>query len=165
MSSVYHESIVWYDGDMTHNELKEAVKAAMRAHEELKLLVLRGLLSSITNELVAKGKKPNEELAEDDVTMLIRRAAKQRKDSIEQFEKGGRADLADKEKAELAILDTMLPAQMTAEAVLEVARAKAAELGITDTSKANQLMGALMKDLKGKADGTIVKEVIDSLLA
>jgi len=135
----------------------------MRAHDEVQLLVLRGLLTMCTNELVAKGKKPTDELAEDDLMALVRRAAKQRKDSIEQFSKGGRNDLAEKEKAELAILEAMLPAQMAKEEVEVAAKAKAAELGIADASKKNQLMGALMKDLKGKADGGVVKEVIDNL--
>ena len=135
----------------------------MRGHEEVKLLVLRGLLTMCTNELVAKGKKPTDELAEDDLMALVRRAAKQRRDSIEQFEKGGRADLAEKEKAELVILEAMLPVQMARDEVEKLAKAKVAQLGITDASKKNQLMGALMKDLKGLADGTVVKEVVDSL--
>ena len=148
---------------MTQLELREEIKNAMRAHDEVQLLVLRGLLTMCTNELVAKGKKPTDELAEDDLMALVRRAAKQRKDSIEQFSKGGRNDLAEKEKAELAILEAMLPAQMAKEEVEVAAKAKAAELGIADASKKNQLMGALMKDLKGKADGGVVKEVIDNL--
>lgn len=139
------------------------MKNAMKARDEVRLSVLRGLLAACTNELVAKGKKPTDELSEDDVMALIRRGAKQRKDSIEQFQKGGRPDLAEKEKAELAILEGMLPAQMSREEIEAAAKAKAAELDISEKSKSNQLMGALMKDLKGKADGGLVKEVVDSL--
>ena len=138
---------------------------AMKAHEEVRLSVLRGLISACTNELVAKGRKPTDELTPDEVAAIIRRGAKQRKDSIEQFEKGGREDLAAKEKEELAVLEAMLPAQMAAEEVEKLATAKAAELGITDKSKANQLMGALMKDLKGKADGNVVKTAVDKLFS
>jgi len=148
---------------MTQNDLREQMKDAMRAKDAVRLSVIRGLMTMVTNDLVSKGKKPTDELAEDDIMALVRRAAKQRKDSIEQFEKGGRMDLAETEKAELAILETMLPTQMTKEAVETAAKAKAAELGVTDKSKANQLMGALMKDLKGKADGTVVKQVVDAL--
>ena len=151
--------------NMTQNELREEIKSAMRNHEEVKLSVLRGLLSACTNELVSKGKKPTDELAEDDLMALVRRGAKQRKDSIEQFENGNRADLAEKEKVELAILEVMLPAQMSKEEVEKLVKIKAAELGITDASKKNQLMGAMMKDLKGNADGTVVKEVVDILFA
>ena len=150
---------------MTHTALREAIKDAMRARNETQLLVLRGLLTAVTNELVARGGKPTDEMPEEDIVGLIRRASKQRKDSIEQFEKGGREDLAEKERAELAILTAYLPELMSKEAVQELATAKAQELGITDKTKANQLMGALMKDLKGKADGTVVKEVVESMFA
>lgn len=148
---------------MTQNDLREAMKDAMRAKDSVRLGVIRGIMTMVTNDLVAKGNKPTDILPEDDIMTLVRRAAKQRKDSIEQFEKGGRTDLAEIEKAELAILETMLPVQMSADEVLAAAKAKAAEMGITDKTKANQLMGALMKDLKGKADGTVVKKVVDEL--
>ena len=150
---------------MTHPELKEALKTAMKNRDAVALAVIRGVITMVTNELVAKGQKPTDELPEDDVMALIRRAAKQRKDSIEQFTQGGRADLAETEKAELAVLESFLPAQMSREAITAAATAKAAELGIADKTKANQLMGALMRDLKGKADGTLVKEVVDGMFA
>ncbi len=158
---------------MTHTELREQIKQAMRDRAELKLSVLRGLLSNATNELVAKGKKPTDEISEDDLAGLIRRAAKQRKDSIEQFTSGGRADLAAKEQDELAILETLLPPLMSKDDVTKIVKAKAAELGAinpstglgTNKTKVNQLIGALMKDLKGKADGAVVKEVVDALFA
>ncbi len=150
---------------MTHQELKDAVKTAMKNRETVKLNVLRGLTAVCTNELVAKGRKPDEMLTDEEVTAVVRRAAKQRKDSIEQFEKGGRADLAETEKAELAVIESLLPALMSREDVETTVKAKAAEMGITDKSKANMLIGALMKDLKGKADGAVVKEVIDGLFA
>ena len=148
---------------MTHQELKESIKDAMRAKDTVRLSVLRGISAAATNELVSKTRKPNEMLSDDEIMTLIIRASKQRKDSIEQFEKGGRADLVASEKAELAILETMLPAQMSREEITAAAKEKATALGITDKSKVNQLMGMLMKDLKGKADGTVVKEVVDSL--
>jgi uncharacterized protein YqeY len=150
---------------MTQNDLKEQMKDAMRAKDAVRLSVIRGIMSAATNELVATGRTPADLLTEDELTAVIRRAAKQRKDSIEQFEKGGRPELAEAEKAELAILDSMLPSLMAKEEVQTLATAKAAELGLTDKSQANQLMGALMKDLKGKADGTVVKEVVDSMFS
>jgi len=141
------------------------MKDAMRAKDQVKLTVVRGLIAACMNEAVTKGKGPDGVLTDDEVLTVIIRASKQRKDAIEQFEKGGRPELAETEKAELAILETMLPKQMLRDEIVEAAKAKAAELGITDKSKANQLMGMLMKDLKGKADGTVVKEVVDSLFA
>lgn len=154
-----------YDVRMTQAELKEQMKDAMRAKDAVRLSVIRGLMSACTNECVAKGYGPDGTLSDEEMLTVITRAAKQRKDSIEQFEKGGRPELAEGEKAELAILQTMLPAQMSREEIVAAANAKAAELGITDKTKANQLMGSLMKDLKGKADGNDVKAVVDSMFA
>ena len=150
---------------MTQADLKEQMKDAMRSKDAVRLSVIRGLLSAMTNEAVAKGKGPNGQLNEDEMLTLITRAAKQRKDSIEQFEKGGRPELAVAEKAELTIIETMLPAQMSQEEIVAAAKAKAAELGVTDKTGANKVMGMLMKDLKGKADGTAVKAVVDNLFA
>ncbi|MEK7068499.1 MAG: GatB/YqeY domain-containing protein [Patescibacteria group bacterium] len=150
---------------MTQAELKEAMKYAMRAMDSVRLGVIRGLISAATNEAIAKGKGPDGTLSEEEILTVITRAAKQRKDSIEQFINGGRPELAEGEKAELAILETMLPAQMSEAEIVAAAKAKAAELGVTDKTKANQLMGALMKDLKGRADGNAVKAVVDALFA
>ena len=150
---------------MTHSELKEAIKTAMKNRDAVRLSVLRGLSAAATNEAIAKGKGPDALLADDELMTVIIRAGKQRKDSIEQFEKGGRPELAESEKAELAIIEELLPKQMSRDEIVAAAKAKAAELGITDKSKANQLMGMLMKDLKGKADGTVVKEVVDGLFS
>lgn len=150
---------------MTHQELKEAIKDAMRAKDAVRLSVLRGLSAAATNELVAKGRKPDEMLFDDELMTVIIRASKQRKDSIEQFEKGGRPELAESEKSELTILEAMLPAQMSREEIEIAVKAKAAELGVTDKTKANQLIGALMKDLKGKADGNVVKDIVNSLFS
>lgn len=146
------------------NQIKEQIKDAMRAKEEIKLQTLRGVSSAFTNELVALKRTPQSELSDEEALNVIRRAVKQRKDSIEQFEKGGRADLAENEKAELGILETYLPAQMSKEEVLKIAEAKKNELAITDKSKSGMLMGQLMKELKGKADGDIVKSVVDEIL-
>ena len=150
---------------MLQADLKEMMKDAMRAKDSVKLGVVRGLISACTNEAITKGKGPDGALDEEEVLTVVMRAAKQRKDSINQFEAGGRPELAEGEKAELAILETMLPAQMSRDEIVAAATAKAAEMGVTDKTKANMLMGSLMKDLKGKADGTIVKEVIDGMFA
>ncbi len=141
------------------------MKDAMRAKESVRLNVIRGLISACTNEAVAKGKGPDGTLADEEMLTVLMRASKQRKDAIEQFEKGGRPELAEGEKAELAILMTMLPAQMSRKEIEAAAKAKAAELGVSDKTGANKLMGMLMKDLKGKADGNDVKAVVDAMFA
>lgn len=138
---------------------------AMKNKETVKLSVVRGLITAATNELIAKGRGPDGTLNDDEMLTVITRAAKQRKDSIEQFEKGGRPELAASEKEELAVLETMLPAQMSQDEIVAAAKAKAVELGVTDKTKANQLMGMLMKDLKGKADGNAVKAVVDGMFS
>ncbi len=136
----------------------------MQAKDQVKLGVVRGLVAGFTNELVSLKRLPTDELSDEEVLNVIRRAVKQRKDSIEQFTKGGREDLVATEKAELAILETYLPAQMSRDDVIKIAKAKMEELGVTDKSKAGQFMGSLMKDLRGKADGETVKSVVNDLL-
>jgi len=135
----------------------------MLARDQIRLDTLRGVLAGFTNELVIKKRKPSEELSDEDGLTVIGRLVKQRKDSIEQFRKGNREDLAKKEEEELAILQTFMPKMMERDEVEKITRAKKEELGITDKSKQGQLMSALMKELKGKADGVMVKEVVDSL--
>lgn len=150
---------------MTHQELRDSVKAAMLAKDATRLLVVRGLVTAATNQLVASNRKPTDELSPEEVQAIVARAVKQRKDSIEQFEKGGRADLAENEKAELSILEAMLPPQMSEAEIEAAVKAKMAELGTVDKAKAGQFTGTMMRDLKGKADGAAVKAVIDRLLA
>jgi len=148
---------------MLHEQIKNNIKEAMMAKDSVRLETYRNMLSSFTNELVSKGKKPNEMLTDEEAIAVITRLSKQRKDSMEQFKKGGREDLVVKEQAELSILETYLPKLMDADEVKKIAEAKKAELGITDPAKKGMLMSALMKDLKGKADGGVVKEAVDSL--
>ena len=125
---------------------------------------LRGLLSAFTNELVAKGIKPQEAISDVDALAVIKRAVKQRKDSIEQFRKGGREDLAQKEEEELKILETYMPSQMSREQIETVAKQVKEKLGITDKSKMGMFVGAVIKETKGQADGAEVKQVVESLL-
>ena len=146
-----------------HTDIRSQIKDAMLAKDTVRLGVLRGLVAAFTNELVVQKRKPQEELSDEDVANVIRRNVKQRKDSIDQFRKGGREDLAANEEAELKILETFLPAMMSKEDIKTLVLQKKEEMGIADKSKVGMLVGALMKDLKGKADGADVKEVVDNL--
>jgi uncharacterized protein YqeY len=148
---------------MLHEEIKNKIKEAMLSKNAVLLETLRGMVAAFTNELVSKGKKPNEMLTDEEVLAVITRLSKQRKDSIEQFKKGNRDDLVKEEEAQLVILETYLPKLMEKSEVEKIAKSKKEELGITDPTKKGMLMQALMKDLKGKADGGIVKEVVDAL--
>jgi len=150
---------------MIHEQIKLSVKEAMLAKDEVRLRTVRGVLAAFTNELVSTKRKPQEMLADEDCLNVIRRMVKQRKDSIEQFEKGNRPDLVKSEEAELKILEVYLPKLMSQEEIKPLAEKKMKELGITDKSKFGQLTGMLMKDLKGKADGADVKLVVDALFA
>lgn len=148
---------------MLHEQIKNGIKDAMMKKDTVLLEVLRGMVSAFMNELVAKGRKPNEMLNDEESLAVITRLAKQRKDSIEQFTKGNREDLVKEESAQLAILETYLPKLMDKSEVENIAKAKKEELGISDATKKGMLMSALMKDLKGKADGGVVKVVVDAL--
>lgn len=141
-----------------HTDIKNQIKEAMLAKDTLRLGVVRGLVSAFTNELVAKKRKPDEELSDEDALAVISRQVKQRKDSIEQFEKGSRQDLADVEKAELAVLEKYLPAQMSEQEIVAYVNSKQKP----DIAQKNQFMGSIMKELKGKADGMLVKKAVDS---
>lgn len=145
-------------------QIKEEIKEAMKAKDSVRLGVVKGLVANFTNELVSLKRTPQDELSDEEVLNVIRRAVKQRKDSIDQFTKGGRMDLVEPEQAELSILETYLPAMMSREDVIKIAQAKMTEMGPIDKSKVGQFMGTLMKELKGKADGDVVKSVVDELL-
>lgn len=148
---------------MLHEQIRNGIKEAMMAKDSVRLETLRAMVASFMNELVAKGKKPQDMLSDEEALAVITRLAKQRKDSIEQFKKGNREDLVKVEEAQLVILETYLPKMMEKTEVEKIARTKKDELGITDATKKGMLMSALMKDLKGKADGGVVKEVVDTL--
>src|SRR5687767_8007528 len=123
------------------NKIREEIKLAMIAKDTVKLNVYRGILSAFTNELVANGKTPQDMLTDNECLAVIKRLSKQRKDSIEQFEKGGRPELAETEKQELAVIETLLPASMSKDEIRKIAEAKKAELNITDKAKMGMLMG------------------------
>ncbi len=146
-----------------HEDFKAGLKDAMKAKEATKLAVIRGLLTAFTNELVATNRTPQDMLKDDEVLTVIKRAAKQRKESITQYEAAGRTDLSEPEKAELAILETYLPTLMSQEQIKPIVEAKMTELGITDKSKLGMLVGAIMKELAGKADGADVKAVVEGM--
>ncbi len=147
-----------------HQQIKADTKAAMIAKDSAKTMVLRGIANEIQKELLAKGSFATEGTDEETLA-AIKKLVKQRKDSIDQFVKGGRPELAEGEKAELSILQVYLPATMPKEEILKVVLAKKTEMGVTDKTGAGKLIGAVSKELKGKAEGLDIKEVVDSLFA
>jgi len=148
---------------MLHDQIKEEIKTALKARAEVRLQTLRNLVSAFVTEVTSKNRKPDEKLTDEEALVVIKRLVKQRQDSIEQFTAGGRADLAQAEEAEMAILKTYLPAEMPTDQIKAIALAKKTELGINDRAKIGILVGAVMKETKGQTDGKIVKEIVESL--
>ncbi|MGI9118370.1 MAG: GatB/YqeY domain-containing protein [Minisyncoccia bacterium] len=145
-----------------HEQIRELIKDAMRAKDAVRLDTLRGVLSACTNELVAKGRKPQEMLSDEEALVVITRLAKQRKDSIEQYTTGNRLDLVSEESAQLAVLQEFLPTLMSEDEVTNIVKEKISSIG-TDVKK-GMVMAEIMRELKGKADGALVKKVVDSLI-
>lgn len=148
-----------------HQTIKAGIPDAMRAKDEVRLRTLRSLTTMMTNEVVAKKRKPDEFLTDDEALAVVKRAANQRKDSIEQFDAAGRQELSVPEREELAVIESFLPEQMSADEIEAVVKAKMAELGVSEKKDAGKFTGAVMQEIKGRADGAAVKAVIDSLLS
>lgn len=147
---------------MLIDQIKSDMKEAMKAKDDLRVQTLRGAIAACTNELVAKNMKPTDPVDDAMMMTVLKRLAKQRKDSAEQFTKGNRPELAEKEMKELAIIETYLPQQASREDIERVAKAKKEELNV-DAAGKGKLMGIVMKELGGNADGGVVKEVVDAL--
>jgi uncharacterized protein len=135
------------------------LKEAMRARDTTKLGVLRMLKSALKYAAIAKS-GVEAELSDAEATQVVRKQVKQRHDSIESFEKGGRAELANKEKEEMAILNAYLPHAMSADELARVVRETIAELGATSKAQMGAVMKALQAKVAGRADGkTLSQEV------
>ncbi len=153
---------------MTNKEkILQDTKEAMKAKDELKLSVLRMLSSAIHNREIDK----HGELNDEEVAVAIRSEAKKRKDAVEGFKKGGRKDLADKETAELKILETYLPAEMSDEEIEKIIAGVLSDLGIQkpfDLAPGRdfgRVMGEVMKKVKGQAGGDRVSAAVKKLLS
>jgi hypothetical protein len=157
-----------------HQTIKEQIKDALRNKDTIRLDTLRGLNALALNELLAskapaaaKAAGGEEFVSDDKMLALIKRSVKQRKDSIEQFTKGNREDLASKERAELGILEAFMPTMMSKEEVKIVAKMRIDAMksqGNFDPKAGGKITGMIMKELAGKADGTDVKAAVDEIL-
>ena len=144
--------------------IKSALKPAMLAKDAVRVGTIRMIMAAFTNELVTQGHPPTDPLSDADCMKVIKRLAKQRKDSIDQFTEAGRTELADDEKLELAIIEEFLPAQMSESEIEARVAAKLAESPL-DPTKKGQFVGTMMRELGDTADGAVVKAVIDRLTA
>jgi uncharacterized protein len=139
------------------------IKSAMLKKETLRLETLRMVKAKLLEKEVEKRVTPEGMTDEDEMQVLLS-SAKMRKESIEEFDKAGRKDLADKERSELEIIQEYLPKQMDRDDIVKLVDDLAAKLGVQGQKDFGKLMGAAMKDLRGKADGKIVQEIVKARL-
>lgn len=134
--------------------------ASMKARDAARTSTLRMLQSALKNEQIDKG----HELSDEEAAAVIRRGVKQRQDSIEQFTKGNRPELAQKEQAELELLNTYLPRQLSDTDVEQVVRAAISQVGASSKKDSGAVMKAVMATHKGLVDGKKVQEIVGKLL-
>jgi len=143
-------------------KLQEDLATSMEAKATEKVWVLRMVIADLKNLRVTKG--AGSTLTDDETLAAIASGVKKRKDSIEQFEKGNRADLADKEKSAITILETYLPTQIDAAELEAAVDTVIAELGATSKKDMGKVMKAVMERIKGRADGKAVSSLVSSKL-
>ncbi|MBL7156788.1 MAG: GatB/YqeY domain-containing protein [Candidatus Omnitrophica bacterium] len=136
-------------------------KAALKKQDKIKVSTLRMLKSDMNTTRLDQKKSA---LDEGDILKIIQRHVKQHRDSIEQFEKGKRQDLAEKEKKELEILLGYMPEQLSEEELKKIITETISELGVTSKKEMGKVMKAVMEKAKGKADGKTVSQIVSSML-
>ncbi len=140
------------------NKIDSDLIQALKNHEETRLSVLRMLKTALKNAEIAK----KGELTDDDALTVLNTQSKQRKDSIAQYKKGGRNDLAEKEKRELVVIETYLPEKMSEEDIRKVIAGKISEAD--ETVNFGQVMGMVMKEIGQSADGQVVRKMLEEEL-
>jgi uncharacterized protein YqeY len=142
-------------------KIRNDLEQSIRKDDKRRCLVLRSVLASIRNAEIAQQK----DLDDSGILVVIDKEAKMRRESIEAFEKGNRPDLVTNEKAELAILLEYLPEQMSREEIAAAARKIISELGATSQKDKGKVMSQLMPQLRGRAQGQEVSDVVSELLS
>lgn len=137
------------------------LKTAMKAHDALRVSVIRMSRSEIRYAEIDK-KSP---LTEEEVLQVFTKESKKRRDSIEQFQKAGRTELVEKERAELQILSEYLPEQLDEVKVSDIVREVISELHATSKSDKGRVMSAVVQQVRGKADGKLVSQIVDRMLS
>lgn len=143
---------------MLKQQLKDSLKESMLAKDALKTSVLRMLISAISYSEIQKG--AGYEANDEDILAVIQKEAKQRRDSIEAFETNGRSEMAEQEKKELEILSVYLPEQLSEDAIRTFIAQAIEQTGASSMSDMGKIMGALMPNIKGKADGNLVNKLV-----
>ncbi len=143
-------------------KINEDLKAAMKSGDKIRLNTVRSIRAALL-ELEKSGK--NKEITEEDEIKILTSAVKKRKEAIEQYRKGGREDLAEREEAELKIIEEYLPAQLSPEELEKEIRILAEEIGASSKADFAKLMPAAIKKFKGQADGKTIKETVEKILS
>jgi uncharacterized protein YqeY len=143
-------------------KINDELKSAMKSGDKLRLETIRSIRALILEFEKSGAEK---ELTVNDEIKLLTSAAKKRKESIEQFTNAGRLELAEKETKELNVIEEFLPKQLTQEEIFQEVKKLALEIGATTKADFPKLMPAAIKALKGKADGKVIKEIIENLLS
>jgi uncharacterized protein YqeY len=141
------------------------LKKAMKAQDADRLRVLRSLKAKILEKEISERKGGESTITDEQVVEVLMKAAKQRKESIDQFEKGDRKDLADKEKEELTVIDDYLPKMMNNDEVREAVKSQIEKMGASSMEDMGKVMGVMMGQLKGKADGAVVSRIVKEELS
>jgi hypothetical protein len=144
--------------------IDEDIKVAMKAKDKLRLETVRSIKKAILEKEVALRPKGQDSLNQEQEIELLAQQAKQRRDSIEQYQQAAREDLADKESQELAIIETYLPKQLSEEELNTVLAEIIASVGATSAKDLGKVMGTAMQQLKGKADGKKIQELVKKKL-
>lgn len=149
---------------MLKDQLKEELKQSMLAQDAVKTSVLRMLISSLNYYEINKG-GAGYEATDEDVMAVIQKDIKQRKDSIEQFTNAGRQELVDKEVAELKLLEKYMPEMMGEDEIRGLVTEAITQTSASSPADMGKVMGALMPKVKGKADGSLVNQIVREELA
>ena len=144
--------------------ISEDIKTAMKARDKIRLETIRSIKKVILEKETEVRPKGQDQLTPEQELELLAQQAKQRRDSIEQYCKSGRDDLADKEAQELAIIETYLPAQLSPEEIEAIIDKIIESVGASSPKDMGKVMGPAMKELKGKADGKQVQEIVKAKL-
>ena len=142
------------------SKLNDDMKTAMKAKEKETLQVIRMLKASLQNEQIKVGR----DLTDDEELTVLAREMKQRRDSLSEFEKAGREDLAEKAKGEITIVEKYLPAQLTGDEIRQIVAAAIEKTGAASPKEFGKVMGVVMSQVKGKADGNQVNAIVKELL-
>lgn len=145
-------------------QIQDDLKAAMRSKHPARLRTLRSMRAALQKREIALREEGQGELSEEDELIVLRKEAKQRRDSIAQYEEGGREDLAEKEREELEIIDEYLPEQLDDDRIRKVLHEVISATGATSIGDMGTVMGEAMKRLRGRADGSRVNAIVRELL-